>query len=899
MKHLEQLMLTVSLVDKVTRPIQGINQQIKQTGELGRQSMDRMIGGAAGLAASGVALHQALMPAIEMDRALGEVKSLGVAEQDLNKLSQTATDFSIEFGKSATEFIGAAYDIKSAMGDLSGDELAGITKSSAVLAAATKADTATVTAYMGTMYGLFKQQADAMGRDNFAAMVAGQTAQAVESFKTTGAEMSAAFTSIGAAGTAAGIAMNEQMAVLGTLQATMSGSEAGTKYKAFLAGIAGAQDKLNMSFVDGNGNMLGMVQILQKLKDKFGDTLTVAESDALKKAFGSDEAVALIKQMIPGVDGLAHSIDNVGKQTGMDKATQMAGTMTDQWERLEQVWFALRAGAGASVLPTINAVVGSIVDGMAVLVEWTDMFPHLTEVVTWAALGIGGLSAVMAAWSVVAGIAGLAMGAVSWPILAVVAAIAALIWLWEPLSAFLSGFISTLAPALSQVFEPFGSILGAIGNGIAWLVDLFGLASEGLSGMGEGFVTMQGLGQAAGTIIGTVFKLLLAPLWAAGKVVQWVLDKLNLIPGVDIDLSGTNMDLPDTPDMPAVTQQVEQTTGAVPPATQQVARTLQPVPADAANTALPPASQQVARTLQPVPANVAPASQQVNRNWPDAVNTAVPPATQQVARTLQPVPMDIPPISQQVNRNWPEAANTNLPPATQQVARTLQAVPMDIPPISQQVNRNWPEAANTAVPAATQQVARTLQPMPADIAPASQMVNRHWPDAANTAVPPATQQVARTLQPVPADLEPLTQDVWRTWHDDVDFEFPPATQEIEQVYTGGTHMGGSFINSNEELFLPSLVPESPLANTPLTQPRFDDAPQVNSEQLMAGINERLRTTRAPESMQSPPSPLMPQLLKVAGQNNGKTVHFGDVHIKNEQGMDPQTLSEWEELQYGF
>ena len=93
-------MLTVGLVDKVTRPIQGINQQIQQTGELGRQSMDRMVGGAAGLAASGVALYQALMPAIEMDRVLGEVKSLGVVQEDLDQLTQTATAFSIEFGKS-------------------------------------------------------------------------------------------------------------------------------------------------------------------------------------------------------------------------------------------------------------------------------------------------------------------------------------------------------------------------------------------------------------------------------------------------------------------------------------------------------------------------------------------------------------------------------------------------------------------------------------------------------------------------------------------------------------------------------------------------------------------------------------------------------------------------------
>ncbi|MCC3836741.1 phage tail tape measure protein, partial [Vibrio parahaemolyticus] len=100
---------------------------------------------AASMLGSGFAIKQALMPAIEMDRVLGEVKSLGVIDADLKTLQQTALDFSSTYGKSATELVGAAYDIKSAMGDMSGADLAGVTESSAILAAATKADTATIT----------------------------------------------------------------------------------------------------------------------------------------------------------------------------------------------------------------------------------------------------------------------------------------------------------------------------------------------------------------------------------------------------------------------------------------------------------------------------------------------------------------------------------------------------------------------------------------------------------------------------------------------------------------------------------------------------------------------------------------------------------------------------------
>ncbi|MBY8075295.1 phage tail tape measure protein, partial [Vibrio fluvialis] len=217
---------------------------------------------------------------------IGEVKSLGVHEDALKSLQRTALDFSSEYGKSAVEFTGAAYDIQSAIAGLEGSDLAKFTKASGVLAAATKADTSTITDYMGTMYGIFKNDAAALTNGVWVEKLTGMTATAVQMFKTDGSKMSQAFTSLGANATSAKIAMSEQMAILGILQATMSGSEAGTKYKSFLAGVGKAQDKLGLSFTDSQGKMLPMLDILDKLKGKFGDTLDVAESDALKAAFG-------------------------------------------------------------------------------------------------------------------------------------------------------------------------------------------------------------------------------------------------------------------------------------------------------------------------------------------------------------------------------------------------------------------------------------------------------------------------------------------------------------------------------------------------------------------------------------------------------------------------------------
>jgi TP901 family phage tail tape measure protein len=409
--HLDRLMMTVALIDQVTKPLQGIQQTVAHTADAGRIGWEKMAGGTAGLVAAGFAVQSALMPAIEMDRVLGEVKSLGVMDEDLQTLQKTALSFSAEYGKSATEFVEASYDIQSAFAGINGDQLADITKSSAVLAAATKADTGTITSYMGTLYGIFKDQANNMGAGEWSKQVAGMTAQSVEMFKTTGKGMSDAFTGVGANATAAGIGMNEQMAILGTLQATMSGGQAGTQYKAFLSGVAGAQDKLGMSFTNSQGDMLPMLDILDKLNGKFGDTLDVGEGDALKKAFGSDEAVSMIKLLMSDTDGLASSINKLGGVTGMDKATLMAKAQTDQWQRLESSWFAIRAGVFGLVLPAISGIAGGMADGMTSILEWSQLFPHITAYLGYAALAIVGGAGALAAWNLAVGLSSLVMTA--------------------------------------------------------------------------------------------------------------------------------------------------------------------------------------------------------------------------------------------------------------------------------------------------------------------------------------------------------------------------------------------------------------------------------------------------------------------------------------------------------
>ncbi|MFM5236493.1 phage tail tape measure protein [Aeromonas veronii] len=592
----EQLIMRIALIDAVTRPLAGINNQLNMVKNTAQSGFASIAGGGAAMLAGGMAIQNALMPAIEMDRALGEVASLDVQKDVLSALGNEALKLSVQYGESATDIVRSSYDIQSAIAGLEGNELPAFTRASTTLAKATKADTATITNYMGTMYGIFEQQAKKMGKATWVENLAGKTATAVQMFKTTGQGMADAFEAIGANATAAGISMDEQFAVLGHLQATMGGGEAGTKFKAFLAGVGGAQKTLGMQFTDAAGNMLPVLDILDKLKARYGETLTVAGSDELKKAFGSDEAVSMIKLLMSNTKGLATSINALGNTHGMGKAEQMAAAMTDQWQRVESAWFAIRAAAFGAVLPTINKVVGAFADGGAVVLRWTQIFPNFTKVVSYAVLAIAGLGIVTGAWLVLAGLAKLAtlawaltFGGLTAPInlfkkalaglrpvllavnmamslnpaviiiggiLALVAAVALAIVYWdelratfavltdfELLSTFFGGMAETFGPLASQALAPlvdfFTLIVGLLGQGIAWLGSFFEQTNQASVGIDN----VADAGRRMGNILGAAFDTLLTPWRALIALIKTAIDASNQFLGTQFDTSALNVDV--------------------------------------------------------------------------------------------------------------------------------------------------------------------------------------------------------------------------------------------------------------------------------------------------------------------------------------------------------------------
>ncbi|EBQ9004569.1 phage tail protein [Salmonella enterica] len=398
-----ELDFTLSLVDKLTKPLKQAQSAVTGFADKAAADFKRLGFGVAGLWGVAQGIKGMVNPARDMEAALAEVSSLDVSNKTLDQLRKTSQNFAVDYGESASAFVRSAYDIQSAIAGLQGDELPKFTEASAILAKATKSDTATITSYMGTMYGVFKNTAEKMGRTQWVEQIAGQTASAVQMFKTTGNEMSAAFTALGANAQAMKVSAAEQFAVLGQLQSTMSGSEAGTKYKSFLAGIGNAQKVLGLNFTNRDGSAKGITDIIDLIKGKFGDLSKVADADLLKKAFGSDEAVSMIKLLAGDVDGLKKNINSLGNIKGMDKAVEMAKKMVDPWDQVNSLLEQVRVSIGLRLDPVFAPFLQKIIDGGKAFMKWLDAFPNIARWIGYIAVSMISLAATGATVAVIMG----------------------------------------------------------------------------------------------------------------------------------------------------------------------------------------------------------------------------------------------------------------------------------------------------------------------------------------------------------------------------------------------------------------------------------------------------------------------------------------------------------------
>ncbi|WP_352284053.1 phage tail tape measure protein [Pseudoalteromonas sp. Q18-MNA-CIBAN-0097] len=388
LSKLDKLTYSIGIIDKVTGPVNKVMAKINQLSQQTAAAQDQMMRGAATAVGGGYALARSLAPAIDHVAALGEVQSLGVADDALQKLTKTSYEFGFQFGGNSAEFVRSAYDIQSAIAGLTGDELSEFTKTSNILATATKADAATITSYMGTMYGIFEKTANKMGKANWVNQIAGQTATAVQLYKTTGAEMQAAFSNLGATATNIGLSSAQQFALVGELQlVAKSGSVAGTQAASLLQGIGKAQESLGIQLTDDNGDMLAIDVVLGRINERLSSLGSVARGDVLTQIFGKQGAKA-VDVLSTKVDKLKDGINVFENVQDNSKALEMANIIASPWDRLGGSFNAAATAMGNRLLPVVEPFVEVLASMFAGIVSLTEEFPFLSSVISVAVVGV-------------------------------------------------------------------------------------------------------------------------------------------------------------------------------------------------------------------------------------------------------------------------------------------------------------------------------------------------------------------------------------------------------------------------------------------------------------------------------------------------------------------------------
>ncbi|HBM3076845.1 TPA: phage tail tape measure protein [Klebsiella oxytoca] len=561
---MNSLDFTLSLIDKFTRPLKAAQNSAVQFADKSVQAFKRIGIGGAALYGVGQSIGGMLAPAFDMFNALQEQSARGIDSGVLKTVQRDALAFSTTYGTVATDFVSSTAEINSAIAGLIGQELPKVTKVANLMAFEMQSSTAETAEFMRQMFANFRSDADAMGKVQFAEQLAGKMTMMRQQFGLELGMVKDLMEGARGAGTNYGIGMDEQLAVLGELSRTL-GSEASGAYEGFVTSALEGAKKLGLSFTDTNGKMLSMPEMLTKLQGKYGESLegNLKAQKELDDAFGSSSAV--VKQLYGNVAVLQRNITILGGADGLKRTEEAAAKLVKPMDRFMAIIRAVQIAIGLTLVPVLNPLLDWAAQMGQTFARWMQLFPNIARVVGYAAMAVLGFAAVgatlniimgvsafvLAGWSVILNIAsgalavmrtaamltGAAINFMSWPVLLAVGAIALLVggcYLlvkhWDTVKA---AVMNTAAfQAVAQVVEWLAGVFSAAWQYIAdgwnsFIALLTGFSpADALSGVASGIMNLfDGIWQA--------IKNSFTSSW------NWIVEKLNKIPGVNISTTTT------------------------------------------------------------------------------------------------------------------------------------------------------------------------------------------------------------------------------------------------------------------------------------------------------------------------------------------------------------------------
>ncbi|EHX7859354.1 phage tail tape measure protein [Escherichia coli] len=587
---MKQLDFTLSLIDKLSRPLKQVQGNVTGFAEKSKAAFMQIGGGVLALAGTGMAIKGALSPAIEMYDALNDAAAKGIEDSALKTVQRDALRFSTTYGASAVEFVKSTENINASIAGLTGNELPKVTKVANTLAFALKSTAADTAEFMGQMFGNFSADAARLGKVEFAEQLAGKMVYMRKTFGTEMATIKDLMEGARGVGTNYGVGLDEQLAVLGQLQRTL-GTEASSAYEGFMTGAIDGAKKLGLSFTDSTGKMLSMPEMLIKLQGKYGKSLegnlkAQAELDA---AFGDSSAV--VKQLYGNVALLQRNITELGGADGLKRTQEMAQKMVKPWDRFVQILKAIQTVIGLTLIPVLYPVLNRLADMGQTFARWMQLFPNIARVIGYASMALLSFAAVGAVANIVMGVSRFIMMGLRgiWVALTAVTKIyTATVWLaqmaviaWNTTLKFLRGALLAVRMAaimagigINLMSWPILLVIGAIALLVAgcyllvkhwdtiktavvnteafqtcaavvkWLAGIFASAwqyiSEGwnsfislLTGFSP-FEALKGMASDIMSLFDNVWKSIKGGFL---KSWNWIVQKLNKIPGVDISLA--------------------------------------------------------------------------------------------------------------------------------------------------------------------------------------------------------------------------------------------------------------------------------------------------------------------------------------------------------------------------
>ncbi|EAB2880417.1 phage tail tape measure protein [Salmonella enterica subsp. enterica serovar Durban] len=587
---MKQLDFTLSLIDKLSRPLKQAQSSVTGFAEKSKVAFMQIGGGVLALAGTGMAIRGALSPAIEMYDALNDAASKGIDDQALKAVQRDALRFSTTYGASAVEFVQSTESINSAIAGLTGNELPKVTKVANTLAFALKSTAAETAEFMGQMFGNFSADAERLGKVQFAEQLAGKMVYMRKVFGTEMGTIKDLMEGARGVGTNYGVGLDEQLAVLGQLNRTL-GTEASSAYEGFMTGAVEGAKKLGLSFTDATGKMLSMPEMLIKLQGKYGKSLegnlkAQAELDA---AFGDSSAV--VKHLYGNVALLQRNITELGGSDGLKRTQEMASKLVKPWDRFVQILKAIQTVIGLTLIPVLYPVLNRLADMGQTFARWMQLFPNIARVIGYAAMALLGFAAVGAVANIVMGVSKFIMMGWKgvWKLLTTVTKIdTAWTWLntkaklaWANVMKSLRGILLALrmqaimtGTAINFMSWPVLLVIGAIAllaagcwllikhwdtvkaavmetsafqacaRVVAWLAGVFSTAwqfiSEGWNSfiaLLTGFSPSQALSGLASGIVSMFDNVWQSVKGGFLKSWNWIVEKLNKIPGVDISMA--------------------------------------------------------------------------------------------------------------------------------------------------------------------------------------------------------------------------------------------------------------------------------------------------------------------------------------------------------------------------